>query len=138
MFIAAHYCEAAILYPEVPFILHTEIVKMCPFVVSSASPVLLPTVNPLKVMVPALPLLIAITRQLLSATGAAKVKAPPLVKYCCGTVPQTSVCVPLEKVPRLPDVISTPPDRAWLAPASCAAPVMRLSLPCAAVLDEVP
>lgn len=88
-----------------------EIVKAWLLVVSSAAPVFDPTVNPENVIAPALPLLASSTMQEPSLAGAASVKAPPLMTYCNGAVPQSIVRVPLDLVPRLPNVTLAPPER---------------------------
>src|SRR5438552_3148408 len=90
-----------------------ESVNLCPFVVSSASPVLALTVKPENVIAPALAPFVTSTRHDPSFAGAASVNAPLLVTYCCGHVPQSMVSVPLDLVPRLDDTTLAPPDIVW-------------------------
>jgi hypothetical protein len=60
-------------------------------VVVNAPPVFEPTVNPEKVIVPALPLFVICMMHDPSFDGAARVNAPPLVMYCNGDAPQSTV-----------------------------------------------
>ena len=60
-------------------------------VVVRASPVLAPTLKPEKVIAPAELLLVTSKTQLPSFAGAVRVNAPPLVMYCNGRVPQSTV-----------------------------------------------
>jgi hypothetical protein len=87
-----------------------EIENLAPLTVVNGSPVLAGTLKPLNVIAPALAAFIINRMQFPSFAGAVMVKAPLLVMYCNGHLPQSTVTLPSGNVA---EVTFAPPLMIW-------------------------